>query len=280
LVLLAGWIVDGINIVFPAQEWSGVLRQWATTIGELQSLENPMDLSQSTGLLLWLAPFLVPWRVMRTRYIMGWLLLLSISAVLAWWQIRWTPYFAVVFLCCLPLILSQASSPFRCALVFLLSLWPVYSEWDRTLHPEARISEERYLDRSERVNARLAAERMRSGETTPFLAVWWWSPALAYWSGQPAVAGSGHEGISGIVDSARFFLSEDPKEAREILERRGVKMVVASDGARAVENSAAVLGRPKPLKATAEKLWESKQDPALGLEGESNVTTFRLLRVR
>ena len=280
LVLFLGWLVDGIKVVLPDPEWSAALRKWAATIGELQSLRDPADLSRATGLLLWCGPLFVPWRAVGVRRAAGGLLLLTVMAGLASWQIRWTPYLVLVFLCCLPLMLSRAATSKRCLLVFVLSLTPVYSEWSRVLDPDARSREERHLDRSERLNARLAADRMRSAETTPFLAVWWWSPALAYWSGQPAVAGSGHEGISGIVDSARFFLSEGPSEAREMLERRGVKIVVASDGARAVENSAAVLGRVAPPKATAERLWESKMDPVLNLEAESNVTTFRLLRVR
>ena len=45
---------------------------------------------------------------------------------------------------------------------------------------------------------------------------------LAYWSGQPAVAGSSHESLGGIVESARFFLTtrsrrnraRDPAEAQ------------------------------------------------------------------
>jgi hypothetical protein len=135
------------------------------------------------------------------------------------------------------------------------------------------------MDRSERVNARLAAERMRSPEVMPFLAVWWLSPAIAYWSGQPAVAGSGHEGISGILDSARFFVTENPQEAREILDRRLVRWVVASDPARAAENARAILGIETRRKPLAERLWEPNLEWEWGLEGERNVTTFRLLKV-
>jgi hypothetical protein len=113
----------------------------------------------------------------------------------------------------------------------------------------------------------------------PFLAVWWLSPALAYWSGQPAVAGSGHEGIQGIVDSARFFLSTDPLLAREILRMRRVRTVVASDSARAVENASQILGCTPPGGALAERLWQPEPGREWGLQGESNVVHFRLLRV-
>ena len=165
-------------------------------------------------------------------------------------------------------------------LAFLLSLWPVFSDWERHFFPDAHTTEQRYLERSERINARLVAERMRSSERLPFLAVWWHAPALAYWSGQPAVAGSGHEGISGIIDSARFFLATEPAEAREIINRRQVSVVVASDSARAVENSAAILGCLPVQRPLAERLWGSDAAQMWGLDGEANVTTFRLLRVR
>jgi len=160
-----------------------------------------------------------------------------------------------------------------------LSLWPIAREWDELWFPDAETSEARYLDRSERINARLAALRMRSDEVLPFVAPWWLSPSISYWSGQPAVAGTGHEGIAGILDTARFFLTEDPKEAREILERRKVKLVVAGDPSRAVKNSMDILGKPSPRKPLAEQLWGSSIDSAWGLVGEKNITTFRVLDV-
>ncbi len=300
LLLLPAWWVDAIRIVSPDPQWREALMQWGATIGELQSLKDLAVLSRWTGLLLWVFPVALIKQEQGIRNALGWVFLMLLGAALTCWQIRWAPYFVLTFLCCLPLMLSYlrahylpcpdkllrppmlapATSPLLAALVFLASLSPLYSEWSSLLNPDAKTSEQRYLDRSERLNARLAAERMQSNECLPFLAAWWLSPSLAYWSGQPAVAGSSHEGISGIVDSARFLLAEDALEAREILQRRGVRLVVASDSARAVENSAAVLLRNAPAKAVAEKLWESRLDPALGLEGESNVTTFRLLRVR
>ena len=51
----------------------------------------------------------------------------------------------------------------------------------------------------------LPAGRLRSQETQPLLAPWGLSPSISYWSGQPAVAGSSHESLSGIAASARFF---------------------------------------------------------------------------
>jgi hypothetical protein len=72
------------------------------------------------------------------------------------------------------------------------------------------------------------------------------SPAIAYWSGQPGIAGSSHESLPGIADSARFFLATDPEKAREILESHRVRWVVTYDADRVALNSVAVLGLPVP----------------------------------
>ncbi|RFC46171.1 MAG: hypothetical protein DVB28_000175 [Verrucomicrobia bacterium] len=280
LPLASGWFVDGIRIVRPDSVWTEALKRWASTIGELQKVASPETISQWTGLLVWVAPMGLLWLARREgRVVLGWLAMLVLTAGLTLWQVRWSPYFVLVFLVCLPFLLSIAATPLRAGVVFTLSLWPVVTEWEHRIFPDAQTFERRYMERSERLNARLAAERMRSPERMPFIAVWWQSPALAYWSGQPAVAGSGHEGISGIVDSARFFLCTEPLEAREILERRGVRLVVASDSARAVENSVAILGHLPKEKPLAERLWQSILPGVWGLQGESNVTTFRVLRV-
>jgi hypothetical protein len=80
----------------------------------------------------------------------------------------------------------------------------------------------------------------------PFLAPWWLSPSIAYWSGQPAVAGSSHESLPGIADSARFFLAEDWRTAQEILENHKAIWVIAYDFERIAQNSSAILGLALP----------------------------------
>jgi hypothetical protein len=274
-------MVDGIRVVLPDPRWTEALNRWGSTIGELQRLESIGVFGAWAGILVWIVPAMLFVLVLRRgTEACGWLLLLLVVAALSTWQVRWSPYFVLVFLLCLPLLHTFERFSARVGLLFTLSLWPVLAEWVHRFHPDANSAEQRHLERSERINARFAAERMRSSERHPFLAVWWQSPALAYWSGQPAVSGSGHEGISGIVDSARFFLATNPAEALEILARRDVSWVVASDSARAVENSAAVLGVNPPAKPLAESLWGGTESVRnWGLEGETNVTMFRLLRV-
>src|SRR5260221_10377820 len=83
---------------------------------------------------------------------------------------------------------------------------------------------------------------MRSSDRRPFLAPWWLSPAVAYWSGQPGVAGSSHESLPGIVASARFFLASDAAAAERIARELGVKWIVTDDPDRLVATSRALVG--------------------------------------
>jgi hypothetical protein len=68
------------------------------------------------------------------------------------------------------------------------------------------------------------------------------------------VAGSSHESLPGIADSARFFLTTDQEQARRILEDRKVSWVVAYDADRVAQNSAAILGTPVPARPLAQIL--------------------------
>jgi hypothetical protein len=101
---------------------------------------------------------------------------------------------------------------------------------------------------------RAAATSLASKDETPFLAPWWFSPAVADWSGQPGVAGSSHEALDGIARSARFFLAADPETAREILRRSDVAWVLVYDADRTVANSSALLGVPPPPNPLARVL--------------------------
>jgi hypothetical protein len=81
------------------------------------------------------------------------------------------------------------------------------------------------------------------------LAPWWLSPGLLYFSGQPIVAGSSHCGMSGIVDSARFFTATSWPEAEAILKQRQVRWIVAWDDRRyqfpLLNASRGILGEPQ-----------------------------------
>src|SRR5216117_1168068 len=105
----------------------------------------------------------------------------------------------------------------------------------------------RLEQRSQAAQIRDFALNLQSPETRPFVAPWWLSPSIAYWSGQPGVAGSSHESLNGIEDSARFFLSEDLQEPRKILQNHRVAWVFAYDSERLAQHSAAVLNQALPL---------------------------------
>ena len=275
-----GLAVDGIHFVLPDPEWRDALLRWGRTIGELQPLESVSQLSRWGGSAMWLLPIGL-WAAFRRegRAMIGWLLLIVLLAVLTIWQIRWGAYFSLAMAFVAPWALAALGANWQRALVAVLSFWPMAAEWDALWFPKPSAAFARHLTRSEKINARRAAERLRSAEVEPFVAPWWHSPAIAYWSGQPAVAGSGHHGIAGIVDTARVYMSADPDTAKEVFVRRGVKWVLAADADQLVDNSAAILGESAQGTPLAEMLWKTVLDPAWGLEGEQNVTTFRLLRV-
>ena len=279
LLVGTGWWVDGIAVVLPGAGWSAALGRWGGTVGELQHLQSWSDLCSGTGLLLWLAvPALVVEGIRGERVAFWWLALLALLGTLTIWQIRWSPYCVLAFVGSLPWILALKPAFWPQLTALVLSLLPMERAWEQTVFVSATVAQRHHVDRSEWIAARFCAERMRSDVVEPFIAAWWLSPALAYWSKQPGVAGSSHEGISGIMDSARFFLSTNPEEAREILDARSVQIVVASDSLRIVENASALLGRVPIEKPLAERLWQPYLGPHWGLEGESNVALFKLLR--
>jgi hypothetical protein len=57
------------------------------------------------------------------------------------------------------------------------------------------------------------------------------------------VAGSSHESLPGIADTARFYLETDAKAGAELLKKRGVRRVVAYDADRVETTSATILNR-------------------------------------
>jgi len=86
-------------------------------------------------------------------------------------------------------------------------------------------------------------------EPGAILAPWWLSPGLLYFSGHPVVSGSSHEGMSGIVASAKFFSTTSWPEAEKILDQRKVRWVVVWDDSNLVYpvlgNSQRILGLPR-----------------------------------
>jgi hypothetical protein len=162
------------------------------------------------------------------------------------WQARWGYFFVLIFALALPALLAPIKSSAAVWIAFVLSMFPILRDWDAQLWPNEAQLAGRVERRIESAQIRDLALSLRSEEVHPFLAPWWLSPSIAYWSGQPGVAGSSHESLNGIEETARFFLSENLQEARAILEKRHVAWVFAYDFDRVAQNSAAILNEPLP----------------------------------
>jgi len=55
------------------------------------------------------------------------------------------------------------------------------------------------------------------------------------------VGGSSHESIAGVVESAKFFGTQNTEEVAEILRQHNLKWIVAYDADRVAQNSARIL---------------------------------------
>ena len=260
----AGWILFAaiIAIAFAIErrvpslailQSNGHLKDWASTIGELAHVSpmNPVWLNWC-GFLLFVAPVLI-WMSIRTSRKgapsgrgLPFYVLLVVTYFLTIWQARWAYFFVLIFALALPALLAPIKSSAAVWIAFVLSMFPILRDWDERLWPnEARLAD-RVERRIESAQIRDLSLSLRSPEVDSFLAPWWLSPSIAYWSGQPGVAGSSHESLNGIEESARFFLSEDSQKGREILEKRHVVWVLAYDSDRVAQNSAAILNEPVP----------------------------------
>ncbi len=232
---------------------NAVFKNWASTIGELAHVSpaNPIWL-RWCGYFLLVAPLLIWHSVARSSrknelttpaFV---LVLLVTTYALTIWQARWGYFLVLIFALALPALLEPIKSRAAVWIAFVLSIFSILRDWDERIWPGELQFVSRVEQRNESAQIRDVALNLQSSETQPFLAPWWLSPSIAYWSGQPGVAGSSHESLSGIEDSARFFLCEDLQEAREILKKREAAWVFAYDSERVAQNSAAILNRGLP----------------------------------
>jgi len=236
-----------------------IFKNWTRTIGELAHVSpvNPIWF-RWTGYMIVVAPILLwlsirkrehgipsPRRASCGRALSVYVVLIT-TYFLTIWQARWAYFFVLIFAIALPALLEPIKSRAAVSIAFILSILPILRDWDAHLWPNEAEFARRVEQRNESVQLRELATDLRSSETRPFLAPWWLSPAIAYWSGQPGVAGSSHESLEGIEQSARFFLSQDSQTAPKILENRKVAWVIAYDFERLARNSSAILGLDVP----------------------------------
>jgi len=265
---------------WPLFHSSPLFHGWSQTIGELARV-SPADPVWFgwTGYMLVLAPFLI-WHAFSRRDAdvgkMPWLFLFLLVATYLSTvaQARWAYFFVLIFALLLPSLLQPFQSRLLVWIAVVLSFWPVAREWDRRIWPGEMESARRLQDRQEAIEVHEMALLMMSSETQPFVAPWWLSPAIAYWSGQPGVAGSSHESLSGITDTARIFLAGDPGTAADLLRTRQVRWVWAYDADRVAGNSAALLGAPVPPRPFCRVLDRNpaQAPPFLRLRAQNSVS--------
>jgi hypothetical protein len=263
-----------------------LFQNWARTIGELKHVSpaNPFWL-RWCGYMLLVAPLLIWISITKTRnkseeatptFV---LVLLVVTYVLTICQARWGYFFVLVFALALPHLLEPIKSRAAVWIAFFLSIFPILRNWDEKLWPNEPQLADRMAQRNESAQLRDLALSLRSSELRPFLAPWWLSPQIAYWSGQPGVAGSSHESLPGIEDSARFFISQDWGTARKLLENHKVAWVIAYDSERAAQNSADILGIAVPQQSICLVLDKTatRAPPFLVLSAQNGVA--KLYRV-
>ena len=191
------------------------------------------------------------------------------------WQARWGYFATLVFALALPGCLSFVR--FRPAgwVLIGISLFPILKDWDERLWPnefQSALTAER---RTDAILWRNAAQQIDG----PFIAPWWWSPAAAYWSRQPGIAGSSHEALDGIEQSARFFLASDPETAKAVAVKNRVEWVLAYDADRTLANSAALLGIPAPENALGRVLDRTPSHAPEFLQLAAQNSSAKLFRV-
>ncbi len=255
---------------------------WSRTIGELAPVPifDPIWFHWC-GYFLILAPILawLSWRKNScVPLFIG--LLLCATFGLTLWQARWGYLFCAILALVVPFLLGNIERRLIAWLVVAGAFLPILADWEDELFPNESRSAERLDKRRETVELRDVAFQLESDAREPFLAAWWFSPALAYWSGQPAVAGSSHESIGGIADTARFFTSVDVTAAGEILKRRGVAAVVASAANPLTSNSASILGTAPPVWSLGQVLDRSPSRAPAFLQLTYQNAAFKIYRVR
>ncbi len=247
-------------------------KNWSNTIGEMattRELEEAAGMQATgmgvfsdllfrwVGLGLLVAPLLMIARLRDTKRSTLLLALMGTTFVFTLMEARWGYFFGLIYAMSLPWQLSLFRWKWAVWTLFILSLWPMAREWEAQLYPDMAGEFHREAVLNDRRRLRQAADFIREKAPGPILAPWWWSPALVYWSGQPAVAGSSHESLEGIVDTARFFTATDGLTAKGICDAHYVETVVTGSPGSIDANSLNILAQPPNTKDTmADMMWD------------------------
>lgn len=230
--------------------------RWAEKIGELQHGFPWAVLPGWVGWFAMAVPFAFACLLFRrhrefarsAHLVEGgyWFGFAVLTVALTAWHARWGYFAAFSLALLIPWAVRGLRPAWIVALLFVAGLWPVASEWERILYPPASELRDRVRNATETRDLYLIANALSRMPGGAALAPWWLTPALVYWSGKNGVAGTSHQSLPGILDSARFFAETDSGRALEILRSRGVRYVLAADGGAVLDNSFAVLGPDAP----------------------------------
>ncbi len=227
-VMLVALLVEGVHIFIPPPEYHDALARWLGTIGEIRPFSPSLALVGHLAfraLSLLLLPF-VAWALWtrensnRTDRLL--VLLTTCLMLFTALQSRWNYYanLGELFL----LVRFFQLAPTR---------WPQLAVLAVFLIGLVNIDAAKMRNGAAAMAAQPSVQLLRVARAIDqpggVLAPWWLSPGLLYFSGQPIVSGSSHCGISGIVDSARFYNATSWIDAEKILQDRRVRWVVMYD---------------------------------------------------
>jgi len=242
-VLAIAFIIERRIPAWPNREFSSALKNWSATVGELAhvSLASAIWFNWC-GWLLLPAPILL-WPKWNRNTPLFFIALLVIAFALTIWQARWSYFFVMIFAMLVPQILSAMHKPLIATTIFIIALFPIAQSWDHLF------ADEELARRAENKIEQLELRAMSSQIDGVFIAPWWFSPAISYWSRQAGVGGSSHESVGGIVEIAKLFETQNAEVAKQILDRHNVNCILSYDADRVAQNTAQILGNPVPQNA-------------------------------
>ena len=242
-VLAIAFIIERRIPAWPNREFSSALKNWSATVGELAHVSLvSMIWFNWCGWLLLAAPILL-WPKWNRNTPLFFIALLVIAFALTIWQARWSYFFVMIFAMLVPQILSAMHKPLIATTIFIIALFPIAQSWDHLF------ADEELARRAENKIEQLELRAMSSQIDGVFIAPWWFSPAISYWSRQAGVGGSSHESVGGIVEIAKLFETQNAEVAKQILDRHNVNCILSYDADRVAQNTAQILANPVPQNA-------------------------------
>ncbi len=242
-LLAIALIIERRIPAWPSGEFGGALKNWSATVGELAHVTLASTIWFNwCGWLLLLAPILL-WPKWNRKTPLFLIALLMTAFALTIWQARWSYFFVMIFAMLVPQILSVLRKPLIASAIFIVALFPIAQAWDHLF------ADEELTRRAENKIEQLELRAMSSQIDGVFIAPWWFSPAISYWSRQAGVGGSSHESIGGIVETAKLFGTQNAEVAKQILDRHNVNCILSYDADRVAQNTAQILGNPVPQNA-------------------------------